>query len=173
MLGSTNPNELTAFAGATFANTLFDYDPKPRMLALDTYGIELPCGATSKRRQEDQERVIATFGNAGNATLLRITSCRWGRCVCGICVSVRSAKATATKFGFLNKYRKQRINFVLVCFAFRQAIQKRVLYPPSRNNCTCVHLFCNCPHRTQVFNPLQQLRFSWKMWIEDSATNPI
>eukprot|EP00808_Paulinella_micropora_P019487 g8010.t1 len=34
----------------------------------------------------------------------------------------------------------------------------RVSFPPSRNNCSCVPLFCSCAHRTPVYNPVKQMQ---------------
>eukprot|EP00808_Paulinella_micropora_P010212 g67531.t1 len=56
-------------------------------------------------------------------------------------------------------YRQQRASFIAVCIILFRLVNSRVSFPPNRENCNCVPLFCRCPHRTPVYNPITQIRF--------------
>eukprot|EP00808_Paulinella_micropora_P013980 g34522.t1 len=58
----------------------------------------------------------------------------------------------------LRDYRQQRASWVAVCIILMRLISARVSFPPSRNNCSCVPLFCSCAHRTPVYNPVKQMQ---------------
>eukprot|EP00808_Paulinella_micropora_P024814 g80483.t1 len=74
-------------------------------------------------------------------------------------------------------YRQQRASWVAVCIILMRLISARVSFPPSRNNCSCVPLFCSCAHRTPVYNPVKQMQLRvpelWQWWPVTTTSTPL